>query len=162
MVALFSTSVWTRAFTCICSGSKLHSYLVNILTQDVWLRMNGCSFFTCCCVNLCIHLCSVGKLLSYLVNILTQDVWLRMNGCSFLHFCCVNLCIHLCSVCKLLSYLLNIQTQDVWLRMNGFSFPYLLLCELMHSLVLSMYIRLQCTIFSSTYSIHVHNLAMHV
>ena len=86
-------------------------------------------------VNLCIHLCSDGKLISYLVNILTQDYVIK-NGYSFSTCCSVNLYIHLCSGCKLLSYLVILS--NTRLTMNGCSFLHLLLCELVHSLVLSL------------------------
>ena len=43
-VALFSISCCINVYIHLCSGCKLLSCLVNILTQDVWLRMNCCSF----------------------------------------------------------------------------------------------------------------------
>ena len=133
MVALFSTCCCVNLCIHLCSGGKLLSYLVNILTQDVikneWLFFSP-FFATYCCVNSWINLFSGGKLLSYLVNILTQDTWLRMNCCSFLHLLLYEL-VHSLVLSWWVAF--NILTQDVWLRMNGCSFLYLLLCELVYS-----------------------------
>ena len=85
-MVLFSTCCYVNLCIHLCSDGKLLSYLVNILTQDVRLRMNGCSFLHLLLYELVHSL--VLRRVSYfhiLVNILTQDVCFRMNGCSFLH-----------------------------------------------------------------------------
>ena len=119
------------------SACKLLSYLINILTQDVWLKMNNSSslhllLYELTCAFICAH--AAAKLLSHFVHILTQDVWLRMIA-LLSTCCCVNSCIHLRSACKLLSYLVNILTQDVCFKMNDFSSLYLLLRELTCALI---------------------------
>ena len=126
-------AVWT----CASTWAQLVGYFY--IWRKTQFRMNEWLLFPPrYSVNLCICLCSGGKFLLRLLNIVTWDVWLRTCGFSFSTCCCVNLCIHFCLAGKLLSYLVNILTWDVWLRMDGFSFLHLLLCQLVHSLVLSL------------------------
>ena len=174
---LFSSlaAVWTHVFTCAQLVSYFH-ILFNILTRDVWLRMDGCC-------SLHFVLCELMHSLVLVQQVSYFHIWLHFNTrcvikhewllffplvavwthaftcsqrVSYFHTwltfwhemcdlewmiallstcCCVNSCNNLCSVGKLLSHLVNILTKH--LRMNGCSSLLSLLCELMHSLVLS-------------------------
>ena len=91
-------AVWTCTFTCAQRVSYLISCLVNILTQDVWLRMNGSSCFHALAA-VWTYAFTYSQSVSYLVNFITRDVWLRMNGPLFFTCCCNTLstCVFTCA-----------------------------------------------------------------
>ena len=124
----FSTCCCVNLFIHLRSASELLPYLVNILTQNVSLRLNGYTPL----LLLYELIFSCDQLVSYF-HIVPQNVWLRID-CSFLlMLASVLTCAFACV--QIVRYFIFVERYNTRCVKKWCSFLHLLLCECVHSLV---------------------------